>query len=71
MEWFMKIQNIGFHLVLLQGRGVFYAVDEAGIIVDTLEINYPTMRESQGLAYDGTNFWYVERKTARCDLFKA
>ncbi|MDP3831391.1 MAG: choice-of-anchor D domain-containing protein, partial [Ignavibacteriaceae bacterium] len=33
-------------------------------------VNYPALRESQGLAYDGTNFWYVERKTARCDLFK-
>ena len=52
------------------GRGIFFAVNDAGIIVDTLEINYPTMRESQGLAFDGTNFWYVERKTARCDLFK-
>ncbi|HRP91629.1 MAG TPA: choice-of-anchor D domain-containing protein [Ignavibacteriaceae bacterium] len=52
------------------GRGVIYAVDEDGLLVDTVLINYPSMRESQGLAYDGTNFWYVERKTARCDLFK-
>ena len=52
------------------GRGIFYAVDKTGILVDTIDINYPTMRESQGLAFDGTDFWYVERKTARCDLFK-
>ena len=52
------------------GRGIIYAVDDAGTLVDTLDINYPTMRESQGLAFDGTNFWYIERKTARCDLFK-
>ena len=52
------------------GRGVIYAVDDSGVLVDTILINYPSMRESQGLSYDGTNFWYVERKTARCDLFK-
>jgi hypothetical protein len=52
------------------GRGIFYAVNDAGFLVDTIDINYPTMRESQGLAFDGTNFWYVERKTARCDIFK-
>ena len=52
------------------GRGIIYAVDENGNLVDTLDINYPTLRESQGLAFDGTNFWYIERKTARCDLFK-
>jgi outer membrane protein assembly factor BamB len=52
------------------GKGIIYAVDDNGNLVDTLDINYPTMRESQGLAFDGMNFWYVERKTARCDLFK-
>lgn len=52
------------------GKGIIYAVDDNGNLVDTLDINYPTMRESQGLAFDGTFFWYVERKTARCDLFK-
>ncbi|MFZ1517833.1 MAG: choice-of-anchor D domain-containing protein [Ignavibacteriaceae bacterium] len=52
------------------GKGIIYAVDDNGNLVDTLDINYPTMRESQGLAFDGTNFWYIERKTARCDLFK-
>ena len=52
------------------GRGIFYAVDKTGNLVDTIDIIYPTMRESQGLAFDGTDFWYVERKTARCDLFK-
>ncbi len=52
------------------GRGIFYAVDENGVLVDTVTINYPSMQSSQGLACDGTNFWYVERKTARCDLYK-
>jgi len=52
------------------GAGVFYAVDETGLQIDQNIINYPTMRASQGLAFDGTNFWYVERKTARGDLFK-
>lgn len=53
------------------GRGLLYAVDENGVIVDSLQVqNYPALNASQGLAFDGTNFWYVERKTARCDLFK-
>lgn len=53
------------------GNGIFYAVNDQGAQVDVFSIqNYPTMRASQGLAYDGTDFWYVERKTARCDLFK-
>ncbi|MBK7629794.1 MAG: choice-of-anchor D domain-containing protein [Ignavibacteriales bacterium] len=52
------------------GRGVIYAVDDTGMLADTVLINYPSMRESQGLGHDGINFWYVERKTARCDLFK-
>ncbi len=53
------------------GNGIFYAVNDQGVQVDVLTIqNYPTMRASQGLAFDGTDFWYVERKTARCDLFK-
>ena len=52
------------------GNGVFYAVNSTGAQVDQVTINYPTMKASQGLAFDGINFWYVERKTARCDLFK-
>ncbi|TDJ55980.1 MAG: choice-of-anchor D domain-containing protein [Ignavibacteria bacterium] len=52
------------------GSGIIKAVDNTGSEVDQILINYPTMRASQGLAFDGTNFWYVERKTARCDLFK-
>ncbi|GAB4295802.1 MAG: hypothetical protein Kow0098_18440 [Ignavibacteriaceae bacterium] len=52
------------------GEGLFYAVDQTGVLTDTVNINYPSMQQSQGLAFDGTNFWYVERKTARCDLFK-
>jgi len=52
------------------GSGIIKAVDNTGAEVDQILINYPTLRASQGLAFDGTNFWYVERKTARCDLFK-
>jgi len=52
------------------GRGIIYAVDDSGVLVDTIAINYPSIKESQGLAFDGNYFWYVERKTARCDLFK-
>ncbi|MBS4034300.1 MAG: choice-of-anchor D domain-containing protein [Ignavibacterium sp.] len=53
------------------GNGIFYAVNDQGLLVDTVTVqNYPTLRASQGLAFDGSDFWYVERKTARCDLFK-
>jgi hypothetical protein len=52
------------------GSAVINAVNDEGIQVDQIPINYPSMRSSQGLAYDGSNFWYLERKTARCDLFK-
>ena len=52
-------------------NGIFYAVDNNGNLIDTvMVINYPTLKESQGLAFDGLEFWYVERKTARCDLFR-
>jgi outer membrane protein assembly factor BamB len=47
-----------------------YGLNSSGALVDEITIDYYTMRESQGLAFDGTNFWYVERKTARGDLFK-
>ncbi len=52
------------------GSGVLYAVDDTGAQVDQLNINYATMKASQGIAFDGTDFWYIERKTARCDIFK-
>src|SRR5690606_26709881 len=53
------------------GQGIFYAVNENGSITNTYTVmNYPGFQESQGLAFDGTNFWYVDRKTARCDIFK-
>ncbi|WP_337865023.1 choice-of-anchor D domain-containing protein [Ignavibacterium sp.] len=52
------------------GAGVISAVNDQGVQVDNLVIQYPGLRASQGLAFDGTDFWYVERKTARCDLFK-
>lgn len=52
------------------GSGIISAVNDQGVQIDNLIIQYPTMRASQGLAFDGTDFWYVERKVARCDLFK-
>lgn len=52
------------------GKGIIYAVNSDGIQVDMLDFDLNWIRESQGLAYDGTDFWYVERKTARCDLYK-
>ncbi|NUM63106.1 MAG: hypothetical protein HUU44_13365, partial [Ignavibacteriaceae bacterium] len=52
------------------GKGIIYAVNSSGVQVDMLDFDLNWIRESQGLAFDGTDFWYVERKTARCDLYK-
>ena len=52
------------------GKGIIYAVNSSGIQIDMLDFDLNWIRESQGLAFDGTDFWYVERKTARCDLYK-
>ncbi|BDQ02358.1 choice-of-anchor D domain-containing protein [Ignavibacterium sp.] len=74
--------NYGYGLVYVNGKywissdnstvgsGVLNAVNDQGVQVDNLLIQYPGIRASQGLAFDGTDFWYVERKVARCDLFK-
>ncbi len=52
------------------GLGILYGVNSQGVQTTQLNINYTGIRASQGLAFDGTNYWYVERKTARCDLLK-
>ncbi len=52
------------------GKKIIYAVNSSGNQVDVLNFDLTWIRESQGLAFDGTDFWYVERKTARCDLYK-
>jgi hypothetical protein len=52
------------------GDHIIYAVNNNGIQVDVLNFDVPWIRESQGLAFDGTDFWYVERKTSFCDLQK-
>ena len=52
------------------GQGLINAVDSAGNQISTINITYPGMQESQGLAFDGTDFWYIDRKTARNDIFK-
>ncbi len=51
-------------------KGKIVSLDLNGTVLDSFNINYPSISTSQGLAFDGTNFWYVERKTARCDLYK-
>ena len=53
------------------GKGVLYKLSYEAVKLDTLKINYYTIKESQGLASDGTNFWYVDRKTSLCDLYKS
>lgn len=52
------------------GKHIIYAVNSSGTQVDVLNFNMNWIKESQGLTFDGTDFWYVERKTARCDLYK-
>lgn len=53
------------------GKGVLYGVDTNGVVVDSVRVtNYPSLSYSQGLAFDGTDFWYVERKTASSALYK-
>ncbi len=52
------------------GAGILNAVNSSGAQIDQVTMNYPGIHSSQGLTFDGTNFWYIERKTARCDIFK-
>jgi hypothetical protein len=52
------------------GNGIIRAVNSSGVEVDQLTFNYPAMRYSQGLAHDGTNFWYLERRGSIHGLFK-
>ena len=52
------------------GNGLIKAVNGSGIEVDQIIFNYPVMRYSQGLAYDGTYFWYLERRGSIHGLFK-
>ena len=46
------------------GLGLMNAVDSTGTQVATINITYPGMQESQGLAFDGINFWYVDIRPA-------
>jgi hypothetical protein len=52
------------------GNGNIKAVNSSGVEIDQLTFNYPIMRYSQGLAHDGTNFWYLERRGSTHGLFK-
>ncbi|NUN08118.1 MAG: choice-of-anchor D domain-containing protein [Ignavibacteriaceae bacterium] len=52
------------------GKGKLMGLDMTGVAVDSFQINYATIRESQGLAQDGVNWWYIDRKTARGDIMK-
>jgi len=45
-------------------------MDTLGNVVDSIMINYPTIKESQGLGWDGTDFWYNERLTSRHNFRK-
>jgi hypothetical protein len=47
--------------------GYIYATDFNGVPVDSLNSNSGA---SQGLAYDGTHFYYVRRYTAACAIYK-
>jgi hypothetical protein len=52
-------------------KGVVWGVNPTtGNLLSSFQVNYNGINSSQGLAHDGTNFWYVERKTSRCDLYK-
>ncbi|MEJ2103349.1 MAG: choice-of-anchor D domain-containing protein, partial [Ignavibacteriaceae bacterium] len=50
------------------GKHIIYAVDNSGNQVDVLSFTPAWIRESQGLAFDGTDFWYIERKTSYSDV---
>jgi outer membrane protein assembly factor BamB len=52
------------------GDGLIKAVDNTGNEVDQIIFDYPIMKYSQGLAFDGTNFWYVERRSSQFNLFE-
>jgi hypothetical protein len=52
------------------GAKKIYGLNNSGVLTDEITINYLTMKQSQGLAFQDSVFWYVERKTSRCDLFK-
>ncbi|MBZ0201118.1 MAG: choice-of-anchor D domain-containing protein [Ignavibacteriaceae bacterium] len=52
------------------GKGVIKAVDADGNLTNSIQINYPTISYSQGLTFDGTYFWYLERKTSKQKLLK-
>jgi hypothetical protein len=51
-------------------KGKLIGMDTLGNVVDSIQIDYPTIRESQGLAWDGTHFWYNERLTSRHNFRK-
>ncbi len=51
------------------GAGLIKAVNSFGVEVDQVSINYPTIKPSQGLTHDGTNFWFIERSSGG-DFFK-
>ena len=38
------------------GKGIIYAVNSSGVQVDMVDFDLPWIRESQGLAFDGTDF---------------
>ncbi len=47
-----------------------YAVDTLGIIRDSVFFSSSHLNSSQGLATDGSNFYFVQRYTARCRIIR-
>ncbi len=54
----------------VSNKGKVLKINMNGQPVDSFNIQYASIQTSQGLAHDGTNFWYLERKTAKSDFYK-
>ncbi len=50
--------------------GRIYKLDHNGQVLDSVTSTTTTFGQSQGLAYDGTNFYYVRRYTSSCTVIK-
>lgn len=57
----------GTSTTTLPNYGFIYKLDTAGVAIDSVRSG---LGESQGLAFDGTNFYYVRRYTSFCTVIK-
>jgi hypothetical protein len=57
----------GTSTTTLYNYGFIYTMNFSGMPTDSLN---PNQGYSQGIAYDGTNFYYVRRYTATCTIIK-